>query len=119
PRTLNSIHNLSGLYGQLGEYERALELSREAYAGRLEVLGPGDPRVYGTLNIITWLLNSLERFNESEALLEPAIQNAKSRFGPSHLQTITLQRSLANIYDQNGEFVKSESLYREILPNLQ
>jgi tetratricopeptide (TPR) repeat protein len=30
-----------------------------------------------------------------------------------------LQRSLANIYDQHEEYAKSESLYREVLPNLK
>jgi len=66
--TLSSIHNLAGLYGQIGQHERSLELAKEAYEGRLEVLGPGDPRTFGSMNLVTWMLNALEEFDESKTI---------------------------------------------------
>ncbi|MFG0298696.1 MAG: tetratricopeptide repeat protein [Phycisphaerales bacterium JB047] len=108
PKTLASMHNLAGLYGSIGNKERALQLAMQAYEGRLEVLGPGDPKTFGSLNVVTWVLNILERNDESIAILQEAIAQANERLGETHLQTVALTRSLANLYYNQGEFALAE-----------
>jgi tetratricopeptide (TPR) repeat protein len=102
------MHNLAGLYGSIGNKERALQLAKQAYEGRLQVLGPGDPKTFGSLNVVTWVLNILERNEESIAILQDAIANANERLGETHLQTIALTRSLANLYYNQGEYSLAE-----------
>jgi len=113
--TLISMHNLAGLYGQLRQPERSLELSREAYEGRLETLGPGDPRTFGSLNLICWMLNFQERYDEAEAIVIEAAADAEERLGPGHPITVDLNKTLALQYRGREMHAEAEAIFRRVL----
>lgn len=68
-----SRHNLANLNEFIGNYPRALELSKEALQGKREILGPGDPDVALTLTTMANIYSSIEQRDSARICLALAM----------------------------------------------
>ena len=86
--------NLSMVYNQLKEYEKALEFQRKMEEVDLEIMGDGF--IHAAMNTRGILLLNLELFNEAKAVHAGNVTRAR-RIGDTHLIGMSLE-NLAIVY---------------------
>src|SRR5262249_33666333 len=95
-----SKHNLAWLYQDLGEYEKAKELYRDALGMRSR-LTPNDPSVVRTMFNLAWLLTQMEEFAEAEKMLSDVIE---IRTEAQDFREVAIAKfSLAALYLERGD----------------
>jgi hypothetical protein len=104
----NTMNAIAACYGELGHYEEALRMQRDAYAKQRFFVSagqchPDDPMavVYGG-NVAESLIE-LGRFAEAKAFLPDVIAFSVSRHGTDHVETLKLRWRLAkSLYKCEG-----------------
>ena len=87
--------NLATTYASLGRYERALQIERDLYSGRLKLHGEEDPRTLTAgLNYAASFVN-LGRFGETKSLLCKVIPVARRVLGESHDNVLRMKWNYA------------------------
>lgn len=72
--TLNSFNNLGLILENLGKYEEAEAMHRQALKGYEKALGPEHLNTINSLNNIGWVLKNLGMFEEAEAMHRRALE---------------------------------------------
>ncbi|MEM7307024.1 MAG: serine/threonine-protein kinase [Planctomycetota bacterium] len=97
-----------------GRYDDGIALLREG-AELCEVVDcPAADRVLVEVNL-SGLLVMLDRFDEAEELVGPALTRARTALGETHPQAITLANLSADLHLRRERFDEAEALYRWIL----
>ncbi len=87
--------NLANTYAELGRPEEALSMRREVYSGRLKLNGEEHFASLREADNYAVSLNSLERFEETRALLRKTIPVARRVLGGGNDTTIRMSRTYA------------------------
>jgi tetratricopeptide (TPR) repeat protein/tRNA A-37 threonylcarbamoyl transferase component Bud32 len=116
PETRAALMETMGkVYGNLGLYEPALQLARDAVLLRRAALGNDDPKLAESLHSLANLL----RMTGDDAAAEPylreavAIQRRHARGDDPELARGL--NNLATLLENKGETAEAERLYREVL----
>merc|ERR1719506_2540409 len=98
---LNTQGNLAIAYGLLGQHERALQMKRDIYSGRLVLFGEEDENTIRMAYTLANSLRLLQRFDEAKSLLLKVTPVARRVLGENH--DITLAMS----------FLRAQTLYED------
>ncbi|KAI7968727.1 hypothetical protein EIK77_005743 [Talaromyces pinophilus] len=125
--------DLADLLWSLGAYDEAEKLSRDAVAGRMELLGPSHADTITSMGVLSLVLCALAkreetagedlesspttkvRYIESATLAREVFEKKKEILGANHPQTLVSMNNLSWILRNKGDFVESELLVREAL----
>ena len=106
---------LGRVYTNLGLYDRATPLLRQALAQHTALHGADDPSVAADLHLLGDALTQLDRYDEAEPLLRRALgQRRRERDGRDTATAATLDR-LATLLEGRNRYEEAVPLYREAL----
>ena len=92
---LSAQNNLAISYDALGRFERALQMKREVYSGRLKLNGEEHEMTLRAANNYADTLVRLRRFEEAKSVLRKAAPVARRIVGEEHLLTLKMRKNYA------------------------
>ena len=95
--------NLAITYGALGQIDRALQLERDVYSGRLKLLGEEDRATLLAAGNYAVSLKTLEHFEEAKALLRKTMPVARRVLGESNVVTLRMGSVYGQVLYQDTE----------------
>lgn len=115
PITANLLGNLGNLKFVEGDLAGAEQDLAEAYAMRLERLGPNHPETLKNAMNLAVLYSATQRPELAGPLIEGALRGTAERFGDEHRQTITARSEWASFLRDRGEFVRADREFAQAL----
>jgi serine/threonine protein kinase/tetratricopeptide (TPR) repeat protein len=115
PDTLNSMANLSWLYGKQRRYTEAEPLFVKVLQIQRKVLGEEHPDTLKSMARLGWLYNSHGYYDEGVPLLVKALEIQRRVLGEEHSDTLFSMHSLAWPYSVLGRYKEAEPLLIETL----
>ena len=104
---------LGGLYEQLGLFDEAQELFRQALEQRRQLYGPNHLEVAESLYHYGRASARKEEFGKAEESFRQALAIRRDQLSEGHLDVLTSLNSLALVLHETGDYAHAESLYRE------
>ncbi len=104
---------------EIGRYDEAEPLYREALEITRETLGARHPEYAGSLNNLAGLLEATGRYAEAEPLYREALEITRETLGDRHPAYATRLNNLAGLLEATGRYEEAEPLYREALEVLE
>ncbi len=104
---------LGGLYEQLGLFDEAQELFRQALEQRRQLYGPRHLEVAESLYHYGRASARKEEFEQAEQLFRQALAIRREQLSEGHLDVLTSLNSLALVLHETGDYGQAEGLYRE------
>jgi tetratricopeptide (TPR) repeat protein len=98
-----------------GDSKTALELVRQAYDLRVDVLGTDDPASLQSLHNIGVLLQMSGQHGEAELTLTNVLSRRRKILGEDHPDTAASIGQLAVLYSDQKKYADAEPLYRQSL----
>jgi tetratricopeptide (TPR) repeat protein len=120
PDTLETMHNLAGVYREQGKFAQAEPLFVRTLEGRRRLLGEEHPDTLLTARVLADLYRyDMMRLERSIPLFEQVWAGARKEPDqiPGGLEWIAFELGMA--YEQTGRSEKAEPLYREALEVLR
>jgi CHAT domain-containing protein len=112
PHYALTLHSLALLYGDLGEYGKALTLFEQA-SDLTKRLGEGHPHYATSLNSLAGLYMDLGEYGKALTLSEQAHDLTKRVLGEAHPHYAERLISLAGLYQKRGEYGKALPLLEQ------
>ncbi|MCH9648111.1 MAG: serine/threonine-protein kinase [Deltaproteobacteria bacterium] len=106
-------------YGNLGFYDRAQPLLREAVENRTQALGENAPETAESLNHLGVLLRKTVQLEEAEHSLRRALAIQQQHFGPESVEVSETVGDLASVLRERGAYDQAEPFARQALANRQ
>jgi serine/threonine protein kinase/tetratricopeptide (TPR) repeat protein len=94
------------------QYERALELQREA-------LGPENPATLKTIGFLAQIEEQQSQFTDAEALLVKNLEVERRILGPENPDTLFTLRHLGSVYWSEGKYAQAEAIDKQALDILR
>ncbi|MFT4178791.1 MAG: tetratricopeptide repeat protein [Thermomonas sp.] len=113
--TRDMLRRAANVDMDLGEEMRAEQRYRRIHDINVRVFGKDNPETLGSAIDLGRVLARLKRFDEANALLEPALQRARAQLGIEHTETQRALNELATSYQFGKRFDDAETLFREVL----
>jgi eukaryotic-like serine/threonine-protein kinase len=110
---------LGGIYCDLGKYDEAVPLLRQALTTRQRLFGNESPQAADSLEALAGAVWGQDKLQEAEALYRQAVaieEKAASHEGP---EATSVLANLAGVLRQEGKLAEAESLYRQALARLR
>jgi serine/threonine-protein kinase len=106
------LQTLGAVYKQLGMYDEAAALMKQAIAAREKA----DPELLEeSLNELGDIERYRGRLADAEPILNRALELRRKKFGDAHTKVAQTLNNLALVYDEQGKFDQSEATHREAL----
>ena len=102
---------MSQVYDRMGELDLALEYSRKGLALKLTEYDSNNLTLFGNYDVIADYLIKLGRLDEAEEVINTNYRILRANNVPFNYQHQSLNRSLAQIYDEKGDFNQAENLF--------
>jgi serine/threonine-protein kinase len=106
---------LGRVYTNLGLYDSATVLLRQALAQRAASAGPDDAGLAEAQDLLGTALTQLNRYDEAEPLLREALARRRRLLGNAHPATAETIEHLATLLEDRNAYDGAEPLYREAL----
>lgn len=111
---------LGDIYGNLGEYERQVEMYGAALESQLEGGdaqhgGEGSLQIADTLHRLGQAETKAGRWDEAEGHLQAALERRREELGDEHLDTLETLQLVGNLYFRQGRNAESEQILRAVL----
>jgi len=103
------------VYGELGLFDDAERILREALEIRQRELGLDDPEVADTLVTLGGALRAERSFTAAAEVLRRALRIRLGHLGPDHVDVARVKAALASSHREEGDLAQAESLNREAL----
>ncbi len=100
--------NLGNLLFDDGRLDEANGLIADAYAQRLERLGPSDPLTLKSARDLAVLYTKLQKFEQARPLFEKALSGTEARFGSEHRQSIAVRSEYAAFLRDRGFYAEAD-----------
>jgi eukaryotic-like serine/threonine-protein kinase len=107
------------VYSELGEYEKAEKMFREALTMQRRLFGNEHEDVAATLNNLALVLSDKGQIAEAEAMFNEALAIQRKLSGNEHPNVAGSLSGLANLRLQQGKLVEAETREREALTILK
>ena len=88
---LAAMSNLAATYAAVGDLEKAINMERGIYSGRLKLEGEDDPQTLIAANNYTFSLTERKRFEEAKSLLRRTVPVARRVLGDSDEITLKMR----------------------------
>lgn len=92
-----TLNNLSFIYTNAGNFERAAELLEESTRIRRALLGDRHPQVVTSLVNLAWVEGQAGHLDRAEKAAREAVSIALERYGPAHIRTAKALETLAGV----------------------
>ena len=120
-RILTAQNNLAITYEQMGQLDRAQQMSRDVYSGWLKLLGEEHEYTLNSVCNYASLLGQLNHFKEAKLLLRKTVPVARRVLGESHDLTLRLRSTYAGALCQDdgatiGDLSETVTTLEEIEP---
>ena len=103
-RILTAQNNLAITYEQMGQLDRAQQMSRDVYSGWLKLLGEEHEYTLNSVCNYASLLGQLNHFKEAKLLLRKTVPVARRVLGESDEITLRLRSTYAGALCQDDDF---------------
>lgn len=110
-----SLHNLTLIATDLGDYAAAAARGREALDLKTRLLPADDPSLARTYFELSFPVQKLGDYDEAERLISTALEIARNAWGGTHVDVLMMRGDLAYLRHLQGEREAAESSQREIL----
>jgi CHAT domain-containing protein/Tfp pilus assembly protein PilF len=100
---------------QAGKFSDAIPLAQRALEIREKALGPDDPVLASSLNVLAFLFNALGRYGQAEPLYKRALAIQEKALGPDHPDVAISLNFLAMLYHNQGRYPDAEPFYKRAL----
>jgi len=107
------MHMYGRLFGNLGESDRALQLTTRALEQRRALLGPDHPDVARSLDYLATLRQNRGDYAEAETLFIAALDLRRRVLGEQNAETAESYNNLGALYDVQGQYERGRSLIEE------
>jgi eukaryotic-like serine/threonine-protein kinase len=94
-------------YHHLGLYEPAIQLLRQAYEQRTELLGPEHPDTLQSACSLGGTLQRVGQYDEAETLLLATLELQRGVLGDAHIDTFNTRNNIATLYGRSGRMVEA------------
>ncbi|WP_255948007.1 FxSxx-COOH system tetratricopeptide repeat protein [Streptomyces odontomachi] len=108
--TLMTASGLATDLGTLGQFDEALEMAREAYAGFTELLGADHPRTLAAANNLSVCLRLVGDYYEARDIDQDTLDRRRVVLGPEHPYTLFSAGNLARDLRDSGDYGASATL---------
>jgi tetratricopeptide (TPR) repeat protein len=98
-----------------GEFQKAVEASREVLAAQKQLFGPEHRNTIITQQYLAEALHEIGRMVESEELLRDTINKFAKTLGRNHTETLRAELSLAQLFYKQHRFGEAEELQKHAL----
>lgn len=98
-----------------GEYAKALEAAKAAYAGAMDVFGPEDFRTASALHTLAYRHRSMGQYFEAVKYHEEALAMRERLLGPDHPDVAQSLSHLGDTYRVLGDFGRAAPLFNRAL----
>jgi serine/threonine protein kinase len=116
PEVEAEIRSLLGsLYGQLGKYSNAEEMTRAALAIRRKQFKSDSPEVASALQDLSAQLVAEQKYGEAEQVDAEALAIRKRLYGDENAMTAISLNALSGVYRDERKLPEAEALAREAL----
>jgi tetratricopeptide (TPR) repeat protein len=105
-------HSVAMVYRNLGRFDQAIALQREALSTRRRLLGESNLAYVEALNSLALFLQEAGRQNESEPLTREAISLNQKLNGDDHIDTLASQNNLGLLLRAQGKPQEAEEVFR-------
>ncbi|PAP77981.1 serine/threonine-protein kinase [Rubrivirga marina] len=120
PWTRASVEAALGkVYGNLGLFDRAEALQRDALRVREELGGPGHPEALESAADLATLLTQSSRYAEGEEILERALASGIDALGPTAPAVATVRRAMGLNLVSQGRFAEAEPYLRRAMADVE
>ncbi len=115
PSTLASRDYLANAYREAGRADEAIRLHEQNLKQQEAKTGPNSFAALHTMKNLSYDYQAKGRLKDAISVLETAVQRAGQHSGglPAFLDSVLGE--LAGLYEQDGQFAKAESLFRDRL----
>ena len=103
------------LYDHLDDYDKASEFDRKAYDLALQLFGKQDQQTIIQLNNRSIHFNRIAQKDSALYYINYALQLAKKSFDPTHPTLAKIMINSGELYSQNSNYSKAESLFQSAL----
>ncbi len=114
---------MAEVYRNLGIYERAAALAKEALAAREQALGPSHPDVARSLHLKATILHARGELARADATHRQALEMRRELLGERHLDTAASLQSVGQVTQARGRLPEAEgfvaealAIHRDLLP---
>lgn len=111
---VNVLESLGGINLTNGNFSLAKLQVKKAIA--LTETNGYSAKEYSLHNLHARILAREGKFEEAKTLAEKALEESKTRFGETAIQTSYVKNTLAGVVAQLGDYSRAEKLYEEIIP---
>jgi serine/threonine-protein kinase len=109
------MHRVGMIYKELGMYDQAEMLIRQALQTRKSLFGPAHVTVAQSTNDLAMVLKFKGKLNEAEKLYRESQAIFRKAYGNEHVEVATSLNNLAIVLGDEGRFDEAEKLSREAL----
>ena len=114
PDTLFSLNNLAIGYNKLGDWQKALELTKTVYEGRLAIYGEDHESTVACTNNMAIYSVMLGDYEGAAAMMESSFAAMKRLLGPDHPRTVVCMNNLAAVYARLKQHRRSAQLLQQV-----
>ncbi|KAK4108618.1 hypothetical protein N656DRAFT_684421, partial [Canariomyces notabilis] len=104
------IFNVGEGLHQLGKYEDAERMHRQALGLKEEVLGKEHPYTLTSMNNLASVLGRQGKYEEAERIHRQALGLREKVLGKEHPDTLTSMNNLASVLDSQGKYEEAERI---------
>jgi len=115
PRTLICMSNLAVDYEELGQLEKAVEMSEKVLSTGQTIFGRDHPFTLASMNNLAEAYMRLGRLKEARELNETALEGFQTTLGKEHPNTLRSMGNLAQKYREDGQVEKAAELNKKVL----
>jgi serine/threonine-protein kinase len=116
PADQSELRSVFGaVYTNLGLYDRAVPILRQALAQRQALYGPSHPAVAEVMDQLGAALMEQHKFDQAEPLLRDALAERRRLFGTRDTATAQSLDRMATLLQRRSDFAGAEPLFREAL----
>ncbi|KAK0711611.1 hypothetical protein B0H67DRAFT_296663 [Lasiosphaeris hirsuta] len=102
-------------FNNLGKYEEAEQMHRQALQLWEKALGEEHPDTLRSMSNLANVLNRQGKYEEAEQMHRQALQLWEKALGEEHPDTLSSMNNLAVILDSQGKYEEAEQMHRQAL----
>jgi serine/threonine-protein kinase len=109
------LMTLGGIYQELGHFDDAEPLLKEALYIRLRLLPEPHPELAESLRSVGFFYKTIGRYSEAESLYKRALASFEKAHGSTHPRVAAALNSLAALYHVLADYERAKPLYQRSL----
>ncbi|KAK4653773.1 hypothetical protein QC762_0087050 [Podospora pseudocomata] len=113
--TTGLLSKVGESFRNLGKYEEAEQMHRQALQLSEKVLGKEHPHTLGSMNNLALVLYSQGKYEEAEQIHQQALQLREKVLGKEHPDTLGSMNNLALVLYSQGKYEEVEQIHRQLL----